>query len=125
MRRTSHSISQSTLAGAAIATSRLTCTTSPEDLVRSSQKRCGNREAERLGGLEIDREIELRRLLHREIGWVRAFQDLVDVRGGPAPQVWRACLVGHETAVDDIHRSHRRQAALHDQPSESLVVERE
>ena len=41
-----------------------------------------NRQADLLGGFQIDDELEFLRLLHREIGGLGAFEDLVDVNGG-------------------------------------------
>ena len=38
-------------------------------------------ETKRLGGLEIDHQLELRRLLHGEVGGPGALQNLVHVRG--------------------------------------------
>src|SRR5262245_20113119 len=52
-----------------------------EDLVRTGQQRRRDRQAERLGGLQVDHQLELCRLLDGEIGGPRAFQDLGDVLG--------------------------------------------
>jgi hypothetical protein len=41
-----------------------------------------DRQAEGLGGLEVDHQLELRGLLYGEIGRLRPFQDLVHVGGG-------------------------------------------
>ena len=38
-------------------------------------------EAQRLGGLEIDDKLILRRRLHRHVGWLLALEDAVDVAG--------------------------------------------
>ena len=38
-------------------------------------------EAERLRGLEVDHEFVLSRRLHREVGWLLAFKDTIDVAG--------------------------------------------
>ena len=43
-----------------------------------------NRKAEYLGGFKIDNERKLLRLLHRQIGWLGAFQNLVHVDGDTA-----------------------------------------
>ena len=47
--------------------------------VRPRQHFRRNRQADLLGGFEIDDEFELRRLLHRQIGGLGALQNLVDV----------------------------------------------
>jgi hypothetical protein len=39
-------------------------------------------QAERLGGLEVDDELEFGRVLDGQLGRLGAFQDLVDVGGG-------------------------------------------
>jgi hypothetical protein len=53
-----------------------------DDLVRSQEQRLGNREAERLGGLEVDDKLELGGLLHRKIRGLGAFEDFVHEGGG-------------------------------------------
>src|SRR5262247_979890 len=49
-------------------------------LIRPQQQRRRDGEAEGFGGLEVDDEFELRRLLDRQITWLRAFEDFVDER---------------------------------------------
>ena len=52
--------------------------------IRPRQHVRRNRQADLLGGLEIDEELELRRLLDGHVGGLGAFQDLVDkVSGAP------------------------------------------
>ena len=46
--------------------------------IRSQQQRRWDRAAERLGGLQVDDKIELRRLFDRQVGWLGALEDLVD-----------------------------------------------
>ena len=43
------------------------------------QHRRGHVEAERLGGLEVDDELELGRLLHRQVGGLLALENAVGV----------------------------------------------
>jgi hypothetical protein len=50
-----------------------------DHLVGAQQQRRRDREAERLGGFEIDDELELGRLLDGEIRRSRTLEDLVDV----------------------------------------------
>src|SRR5262249_2040202 len=57
-------------------------TLSFNDLIRSEQQRWRDREAESLGGPDVDHELELRRLLNGEVSWLRALQDLVHVCSG-------------------------------------------
>jgi hypothetical protein len=48
----------------------------PNHLIRSSQHIRRNRHADLLGGLQIDDELELDRLLHGQVGGLRPFEDL-------------------------------------------------
>src|SRR5262249_27572597 len=48
-----------------------------EELVRLEQERLGDGQPQTLGGFEIDHQLELGRLLDREIGRLGALQDLV------------------------------------------------
>src|SRR5262249_23268291 len=52
-----------------------------DDLVGTAEDRQRNGQAERIGGLQIDDQLEFRRLLDREIGRVGALQGPVDVVG--------------------------------------------
>src|SRR5271165_332875 len=54
-----------------------------DDLVGERKDRARDREAERLRGLEVDRQFESRRLLDRQIGGFRALEDLIDKYGRP------------------------------------------
>src|SRR3989442_437360 len=66
------------------------------DLIRPHQERLRNRQAEGLGGLEVDDQIELRGLFDRKIGGLGTFEDFVQIdRGGPhiAREIW---AIGHE-----------------------------
>src|SRR5262245_28038851 len=54
------------------------------DLVRPQQHRLGDRQAQGLGGLEVDDQLELRRLLDRQVGGLRAIEDLRDLPSGLA-----------------------------------------
>src|SRR5262249_30192596 len=55
-------------------------------------------EAESLGGLEIDREFELGRLLDWQLCRLGALQDPVHVPGAAPEQIRQGRAVGHETA---------------------------
>ena len=44
-------------------------------------------EAERLGGLEVDHQLELGRLLDRQVGGLGALENSVDIGGGAPEQV--------------------------------------
>src|SRR5215472_8286004 len=76
-------------------------------LVRPQQQRLGNGEAERLGGLEVDDELELRRPFDRNFARIGAPENFVDVNGGPPEQVRQA---SHEGAT--VHSSDLRLGGM-------------
>src|SRR5439155_15936125 len=53
-----------------------------DHLIRPKKNRLRNRQADLLGRLEINDQLKLRWLLDWQIGWLGAFQDLIDVRSG-------------------------------------------
>jgi hypothetical protein len=68
---------------------------SSNHFVRPRQRGWRNRDADLLRCLEINDELELRRLLDRQISGLCAFQDLVDENGGAS-----------ETLIVILNRSH-------------------
>ena len=54
------------------------CWVSLSDFVRSRQYIRRNRQADLLGSFEIDDQLELRRLLDRQVRGLRTFENLVD-----------------------------------------------
>src|SRR6267142_3243301 len=54
-----------------------------DHLVSPLEQRLGDRQPERLRGLQVDHQLELRRLLDRQIRGLRASKDPVDVDSGP------------------------------------------
>src|SRR5262245_15042484 len=69
-----------------------------DHLVGALLEKPGDVEAERLGGLKVDHQLVLGRRLHRQVGWLLALEDAVDVTSRPAVRV-------------DYVRSIREQAA--------------
>src|SRR5262249_33664090 len=85
-----------------------------DHLIRPQQQRRRDGEAERLGGLEIDDEIEFRGLLDREVSGLGALEALVNVGRGAPKQLSAARSIRHETADNDKfpESEYRRQAVL-------------
>ena len=69
------------------------------DLVRAEEQRLGDREAERLRGVEIEHELKLRRLLHRQLAWPRALENPVDIAGRPAQLIVDIHAIGDQAAA--------------------------
>src|SRR5215831_11676847 len=68
------------------------------NLVGPQQERPRDRQPKRLRRLEVDDQLELRGLLHREFAWLSPIQDLIHIRSGTSPPVCEARPVGHEAA---------------------------
>src|SRR5215467_3451870 len=66
------------------------------DLVCPREQRLRDRKAKRLGGLEVDDELELRRLLHRQISRPGAFEDPIHVGGCAAHLVIEVDAIRHQ-----------------------------
>src|SRR5437667_270799 len=94
------------------------------NLVRPLQQRLGDREPERLRGLQVDDQFEPRRLLNRKIRWLGTLQDPVDEGGGARLKTGRICVIGHQaTGID--HGSVRvqpRQFVLGREVDHSLAL---
>src|SRR5262249_8722790 len=69
-----------------------------DHLIRPRQQRGWDREAERFGGLEVDDQLELRRLLDGQVGRFCTFEDLVDLDRRAAPGLIDAVAVVHQPA---------------------------
>jgi hypothetical protein len=77
-------------------------------LVRPQQKRVRDRQAKRLGGLEVDHQLELRGPFDREFRRLGALQDSVDVAGRALPSIDPLTgSVGQETPCPG-HKLHSR-----------------
>src|SRR5262245_29048762 len=67
-------------------------------LIRPQQQRRWDGEAEGLSCLEVNKQLELGRLLDRKIAWFRASEDLVDEERGTAKHLVVVRSIGHQTA---------------------------
>src|SRR5215467_6714183 len=65
-------------------------------LIRPSQQRGRDRQAKRLGGLEVDDQLELRRLLYWYVSRFGPLQNLVDEDSATSPAVQKIRGIGHE-----------------------------
>src|SRR5262245_15583047 len=72
-----------------------------DPLVGAGKHRCGQVEAERLGGLEVDHQIVLGRRLHRQVGRLLASENAVDVSGGTTIPVDLISSIRDQTAASD------------------------
>src|SRR5215470_2886098 len=70
-----------------------------DHLVGADEYRRRNVEAKRLRGLEIDDEIELGGLHHRQIGRLRTFENPADVDAGLAIGVRKVRSIAHQTTA--------------------------
>src|SRR6266481_5259789 len=81
-----------------VVTARARQSHSFDDLVSAREDRWGDGEAERLGGVEIDDQLECRRLLDRQIGRLGALEDLPGVDAGLARDGSEAWSVADQAA---------------------------
>src|SRR5262245_29592265 len=87
-----------------------------DHLVGEREQRRRNRQAERLGDLQIDDEIEFNRLLDRQIGRLRSAQNPVNITSGAPELVSKVYSIGHQTSRFNIvtravHRGSRASSA--------------
>src|SRR5262245_8484597 len=73
-----------------------------DHLVGASKQRRRDFQAERLGGDQVDHQIELGRLLDWKVGWLRCAQELGHVDSGPPPQVREVCSIRYQAARFDV-----------------------
>src|SRR5262249_54066101 len=77
-------------------TSRARWDPSLDHLVGAQKEGLRDREIESLSGLQVDYEIELERLLDRQLCWRRALEDLIDVSRGAVVQLGDTGSVGKQ-----------------------------
>src|ERR1700730_8431841 len=82
------------------------------NLISLDEYRLRNGKVERLGGFEIDHQLELGGLQDRQIGWLLALEDAADIDAKLAIQIRSIYPIAHQTAGRSIfakvvHRRHR------------------
>src|SRR5262249_34651740 len=82
-----------------------------DDLVGAGEDRWRHRQAERLGAVEIDHQLERGRLLDRQIGRLGTLTDLPGENTESTKRSWKAGSIADEAAGRDvftrvIHRRH-------------------
>ena len=96
---------------------------SPDYLVRPRQHVRRNRQADLLGGFEIDDQLELRRLLDRKIGGFCAFEDFIYIHRGAPISLRQAWRITHQTTSRhpwSLHIDCRQAAFSRDQGYDSF-----
>ena len=84
-----------------------------DHLIGAGEQIVRNCKAERLGGLEIDNNLELGRPLYRQIARLRALHNLVDERSRAPEHVGKVHPISHQAAIDgEIGPPARRQTLL-------------
>src|SRR4030095_10317143 len=85
-----------------------------DHLIRLEKKRRGDGQAERLGGLEVDDQLELRGLLDRQVRRLGTLENFVRIGGSSAPLVNPVRPIGEKAT--NLHKLaaliHRRAAGL-------------
>src|SRR5713101_6927850 len=96
-------------------------------LIRPPQHRRRDRQAEGLGRLEVDDQLELRRLLDGQVGGLAAFQNLVHVSGGAPIIISKVRSIGHKApGIDKLPPwVHCRQPGLGRQVHEASLLDAE
>src|SRR6516165_10004496 len=94
-----------------------------DDLVGAGEDKGWDRQAKVLRGPEVHDEIELDRLLDRQVSGLGALQDAIDIVGRPMEVVRNIRPIGHQAAVVGIValRIDRRQMRLVDQRYDVLA----
>src|SRR6516164_3019084 len=95
-----------------------------DQFVGAGEQLARHREAERLGGLEINRQFKLDRLLDRQVSGLRAHQDAIHIGGRASEQVGPLDSVGDKaTAASELgHRINCRQTMLRSRGDDELAA---
>src|ERR1700730_17418672 len=94
-----------------------------DDIVGEGEERRRDCEAERLRGLEVNDQLEFRRLLDREVGRFRAFEDFVHVDHASTQQIAKVRTIGYEpTGICKQGRVRRIVPVVDNLPAKFLSV---
>src|SRR6266487_6824895 len=95
-----------------------------DHLVSAREQRRRYFEVERLSGLQVDRKLELGRLLDRKLGGLLAAQDAVDVGGCLPVLIGQINAIGYQAAVgDEVPEGiSRRQAVPRSERDDQLAI---
>ncbi len=98
--------------------------TSLDYLIGTSEQGRRHFDAERLGGRQVDDEIELDRLLDRQVGRLCPAQDLIDIVAGAPVKIQEVRSIGHQTAgFGELPKTvHRRQSCAQRQGVDAGLV---
>src|SRR5271166_483807 len=109
---------------ASLAREEKAATVSFDDLVGAGEDRWRDRQAERLGGVEIDDQLECCRLLDRRVGRLGALADLPDVNANPAMDNREAGPIADQAAGRGVlpARINRRNGMARGQYNELLAA---
>jgi len=73
--------------------------------ISTQQNRVGNLDAERFRGFHVDDQLELGRLLHRQVGGLCAFEDFINEGCRAPPVIKEVWPIAHEApSLDKITR---------------------
>src|SRR3974390_2680945 len=71
------------------------------NLISARNERRRHSEADRLSGLEVDHQLKFSRALHRQVGWLLALEDAIDVASSLPERIDRGWPLRDETTISN------------------------